>query len=466
MIYHNYKPSCPSTQERVMSVPRKSDRQSKVSAPETIAVRPESLKVGMYVDLNCSWFKHPFPRRSFRIASQSQIKTIRGLGLDTVLIYPRESDPDATTDPLATPSASLSETTSEAGPGTTLADHPPPSNDEHFPTPSDYHEAGELASEAYRQVIQRSSQMMKDLSTGSPEGLRNAKVMINGLSTLLNNTEAAGMVASAFDPEDLDSLSILHALNVATLSMMVAQHFDIEQDSIQLIGMAGLLLDIGEQRIPSRILRNRCHLSHRETREHHLHPYHAIDMLRRYTGFPEEVLDIIRSHHERLDGSGYPEKLKGDQIPLSVKIVSAVDQYDSLINHPDPAEAVCPAEALSRMYKHQQHLFAPDVVVAMIQTFGVYPPGTVVTLSDGSLGLVLNINFEVRLKPLILVYDPAALKDSPPTVDLSLEPKLTIVRAMPRAHLPVAVAEYFHIKRWTGYFIQSSMRTAREEVAK
>jgi len=448
-----------------MPLSRKSDRPSKVSAPETIAIRPEALRVGMYVDLNCSWFKHPFPRRSFRIASQNQITTIRGLGLATVLVYPRESDPDTTTD-AAPRSGSESEPAVETEQDHRPADQASSSTDENIPTASDYQQAVELASEAYRQVIQRSSQMMRDLSTGSPEGLRNAKILINGLSTLLTNTHAAGMVASAFDPEDLDNLNILHALNVSTLSMMVAQHFDIAQDSIQLIGMAGLLLDIGEQRISNRILRNRANLSHRETREYHLHPYHAIDMLRRYPGFPEEVLDIIRSHHERLDGSGYPEKLKGEQIPLSVRIVSAVDHYDSFINHPDPAQALGPAEALSKMYKHEQHLFAPDVVVAMIQIFGVYPPGTVVALSDRSLGLVLNINFEVRLKPLVLIYDPSASEESHPTVDLSLDSGLTILRAVPRANLPPAVAEYFHLKRWTGYFIQSSMRTTREETSR
>jgi HD-GYP domain-containing protein (c-di-GMP phosphodiesterase class II) len=229
--------------------------------------------------------------------------------------------------------------------------------------------------------------------------------------------------------------------------------------------MAGLLLDIGEQRISSRILKNRPNLNPRETREYHLHPYYAIDMLRRYPGFPEEVLDIIRGHHERLDGSGYPERLKGEQIPLPTRIVSAVEQYDSLINHFDSREALCPAEALARMYKYQQHLFAPDVVVAMIQTFGVYPPGTVVTLSDGTLGLVLNINFETRLKPLVLLYDPEASQENPTTVDLSGGSQLAILRAMPRAQLPPMVADYFHIKRWTGYFIQSSMRTIREEAA-
>lgn len=444
---------------------RKSNGKPKVDALETIEVSPESLRVGMYVDLNCSWFKHPFPKRTFRIASQSQITTIRSLGLGTVLVYPRQSDPGLTANTPSLSSHSPSDDIQNRESETSACDLPLPESDTSRPTESDYHQAAELASEAYRLVIQRSSQMMKDLSSGSPDGLRNAKVMINGLSTLLANTEAAGMVASAFNPEDIDNLSVLHALNVSTLSMMVAKHFDLEPNSIQLIGMAGLLLDIGEQRISSRILKNRSNLSPRETREYHLHPYHAIDMLRRYAGFPEEVLDIIRGHHERLDGSGYPERLKGKQIPLPTRIVSAVEQYDSLINHPDPREAVCPAEALAKMYKHQQHLFAPDVVVAMIQTFGVYPPGTVVTLSDGTLGLVLNINFETRLKPLVLLYDPAASQENPTTIDLSGGSRLTILRAVPRTELSRQVADYFHIKRWTGYFIQSSMRTVREETA-
>ena len=444
-----------------MPLSRKSDRQAKAAEPETIVMRPDALKIGMYVDLNCSWFKHPFPRRSFRIATQNQITTIRGLGLATVLVYPRESDPD-TTAGSPTAAASMPETTSESDCSGGFTEESS-SDDDVVPTIVDYQEAVELAAEAHRQVIQRSSKMMRDLSSGAPEGLRNAKIIINGLSMLLTNTDAAGMVASAFDPEDLDNLNILHALNVSTLSMMVARHFEMQEDMVQLIGMAGLLLDVGEQRISNRVLRNRSNLSYRESVEYRQHPYHAIEMLRRYPGFPEEVLDIIRSHHERLDGSGYPDRLNGEQISLSVRIVSAVDHYESLINHPDPAQALGPAESLSRMYKHEQHLFAPDVVVAMIQIFGVYPPGTVVALSDRSLGLVLNINFEVRLKPLVLIYDPGASKGELATIDLSLHSELTILRAVPRANLPTEVADYFQLKRWTGYFIQSSMRSTREE---
>jgi HD-GYP domain-containing protein (c-di-GMP phosphodiesterase class II) len=242
--------------------------------------------------------------------------------------------------------------------------------------------------------------------------------------------------------------------------MMVAQHFDIDQEALQLIGMAGLLLDVGEQRIPRHILQNRARRSEVENVKYQLHPYHGVELLRRYPGFPEEVLDVIRSHHERLDGSGYPEKLKGDQISLPTRIVSAVDHYDTLVNSLHPEEALSPAEALATMYKHQQQLFSPEVVVAMIHTLGVYPPGTVVELSDGSFGLVLNINFNHRLKPLVLIYDPTASAEHPHTVDLLETAELTIIRAMSRDELPRPVVEYFRLKRWTGYFIQSSMRTA------
>ena len=448
-----------------MALLRTSDETSKLDTADTLVLRPEHLRLGMYVDLNCSWFKHPFPRRSFKLTSQSQLTTIKGLGLATVLVYPRESDPETDEEGNAIPpspsSTGVSETTARSSAARASAEpEAPPPIVEALPTHGDYHQAVELASTAYRQILDQSSQMMKNLSGGSEEGLRHAQSMIGGLSILLTNTEAAGTVASAFDPEDIANANLLHALNVATLSMIVAQQFDIDQEALQLIGMAGLLLDVGEQRIPRHILQTRARRSEVENVKYQLHPYLGVEMLRRFPGFPEEVLDVIRSHHERLDGSGYPEKLKGDQISLPTRIVSAVDHYDALVNSFHPEDALSPAEALATMYKHQHRLFSSEVLIAMIQTLGVFPPGTVVTLTDGSFGQVLNINFKYRLKPLVLLHDQAAPADQPRTVDLQTESELSILRAMPRDDLPGNVVEYFRIKRWTGYFIQSSMRAA------
>lgn len=452
----------------MMAVAKTSDENRKLDKTDQLVISPEQLRIGMYVDLNCSWFKHPFPRRSFKLSSASQIATIKGLGLRTVLVYPRESDPDP--DAEGTPTDG---TAAEAD--STLASVPemesPNPMDEavadadalpiplELPTAGDYHQAMELASETYRQLLGTSTQMMEGLSSGSEEGLRSAETMIGGISALLTNTDAAGTVASAFDPEEIRDASVLHSLNVATLSMMVAQKFDIDQDALQMIGLAGLLLDIGERRIPRHILDARARRSEPEHVKYQLHPYLGVEILRGFPGIPEEVLDVVRSHHERLDGSGYPEKLKGDQISLPTRIVSAVDHYDTLVNSRYAEEALSPAEALADMYKHQKQLFSTEVVVALIHTLGVYPPGTVVCLSNGAFGLVLNINFKYRLKPLVLIFHQVPT-DPPHTVDLLAEPGLSILHAVPPEELPRPMVEYFRLKRWTGYFIQSTMRTA------
>ena len=437
---------------------------SKLDKSDSMKLTPEYLRVGMYVDLNCSWFRHPFPRRSFKLTSQSQINTIKGLGLGTVLVYPRESDPETDADRAPIEPAGdhvpAQEVTTELSHEETVPEPDTPPVEQELPTQGDYHQAAQMASEAYRELLGSSSKMMKELSNGSEEGIRSAESMIGGLTTLLTNTEAASTVASAFDSEDVENTSVIRAMNVATLSMLVAQQFEIDQEALQMIGMAGLLLDLGEHRIPRHILQTRARRSEAENVKYQLHPYLGVEMLRKFPHIPEEVLDVIRSHHERLDGSGYPEKLKGDQISLPTRIVSAVDHYDSLVNSLHPEEALSPAEALSTMYKHQKQMFAADVLVAMIQTLGVYPPGTVLALSDGRFAKVLNINFKYRLKPLVMIYDKNAPADQPVTADLQSQTELTILRGMTRDELPRPIVEYFRLKRWTGYFIQSSIRAA------
>lgn len=449
--------------ETLMPIANTSSDPNKLDKTDSMKLSPEYLRIGMYVDLNCSWFRHPFPRRSFKLTSQSQITTIKGLGLGTVLVYPKESDPE--TDGEAAPiesaaePASAPESAAEPSHEEATAE-PAPLVEQEMPTQGDYHQAAQMASEAYREMLGNSSKIMKELSSGSEEGLRSAESMIGGLSTLLSNTEAAGTVASAFDSEDVENASVIRAMNVATLSMLVAQQFEIDQEALQMIGMAGLLLDIGEHRIPRHILQTRARRSEVENVKYQLHPYLGVEMLRKFPHIPEEVLDVIRSHHERLDGSGYPEKLKGDQISLPTRIVSAVDHYDSLVNSLHAEDALTPAEALATMYKYQSQMFAADVLVAMIQTLGVYPPGTVLALSDGRFAQVLNINFKYRLKPLVLLYDEQTPAEQPVTADLQSQDQLTILRGMSRDELPRKVVEYFRLKRYTGYFIQSSIRAA------
>jgi len=321
------------------------------------------------------------------------------------------------------------------------------------------------ADRTYRKVLDKSAGMLKSVTGGSEEGLAMATDMVQALTDLILNDATSQAMISLLSREELKDVNVLHALNVCTLSMMVGRSFDLPDDQLKVLGLAGLFHDLGEQRVPPAILKKRGQLlwSEREALQRHVD--YSLETVGKLAEFPEAAREIIRMHHERMDGSGYPLGLRGRQVPLPAQIVMAVDEYDLLINHPDSGASVTPPEALSHLYVKGQSLFQPDVIVALVQTLSVYPPGTIVQLSDESYGMVVSINFSVRLKPMVALYDPSAPPDRPRVVNLVEEPNLRIVRSFRKQEIPAEVAAALDLKRLTGYFIQSSVDTLTEQGA-
>ena len=188
-------------------------------------------------------------------------------------------------------------------------------------------------------------------------------------------------------------------------------------------------------------------------------------MLTQFPGIPDAVATMIRQHHERIDGSGYPAQLKGEQLSLHSRILMAVDEYESLINAPDVCKNLSPTEALSKLYLSGKTTFSEEVIVALIQVLSVYPPGTVVELSDKSIGLVISINLHARMRPLIIMYDPTVDQTNPNIANLSHDSTRSIARSIPRSELSHKVSDYLSLSRWTGYFINSSLEALQEEQA-
>lgn len=139
-----------------------------------------------------------------------------------------------------------------------------------------------------------------------------------------------------------------------------------------------------------------------------------------------------------------------------------VEEYESLINAPSIRDNKSPAEALSHLYLNSKTIYPEEVVIALIQVLSVYPPGTVVELSDTSIGLVISINLQARMRPLIILYDPTVDQWNPNITDLSIDHSRSIVRSITRQELPQEVSEYLNLARWTGYFINSSMDLLKE----
>ena len=426
-----------------------------------LQTKPDKLKVGMYVDLNCSWFKHPFASKTFKITSENELTIIRNLGLSVVLVDPSLSDIERAEQRPADDSDTAKDSVAIPSDASAQAPSSPDSAPAH-PTITRYKESLQQADVVYKQTLARSAKTLTDIGAGSKTGLMAAKEMVNSLADLISNDATSSAMGSLLGAQDLEDISVLHAMNVSVLSMLLGRQFDLSHEQLQTLGTAGLLHDIGEQQLLPHLRKMGGRLTTKGRNAYQQHVDLGLSMLAKFPGLPDGVTDIIRQHHERVDGSGYPSQVKGSGLSLLSRILMVVDEYETLINAPDIRQNLTPTEALSKLYLIGKTTFSEEVIVALIQTLSVYPPGTIVELNDRSLGLVISINLHTRMRPLVILYDPTVDQENPNIANLSLDTQRSIVRSVTRNELSRKVSDYLNLARWTGYFIKSSTDALQE----
>ena len=173
------------------------------------------------------------------------------------------------------------------------------------------------------------------------------------------------------------------------------------------------------------------------------------------------VPELAGGHHEKMDGSGYPRHLKGDQIDPLARLVALVNYYDNLCNPGDLAKALTPHEALSMMFAQRRNKFDGQALQVMIRSLGVYPPGSVVRLSNDALALVSSVNPVKPLRPWVTVFDPSVPRDEAIMLDLEQEPDINIAKALRPIHLPPEVYEYLSPRKRVTYYFDSDSRQGR-----
>ena len=244
-----------------------------------------------------------------------------------------------------------------------------------------------------------------------------------------------------------------HALNCMTLSMLLAKAMGLPPAAIGEVALGALAHDAGKSMIPAHILRTKM----RSKAEENLYRDHCrfgVDMARTSGAFSGGALSAIQDHHEELDGSGFPSGKKASAIGLSARIVAVANRYDRLCSPESPErEPMLPADALKKMWQEGQSKFDPVILAALVRLLGVYPPGTIVNLNDGSLGLVVSPG-KNSLYPKVLIYDPDIPKDEAPVVDLSeTGGSLTIENALRPTDVPEDALEWISPReRLTYYF--------------
>ncbi|ENM5726989.1 HD-GYP domain-containing protein [Vibrio mimicus] len=413
----------------------------------SIKITVDRLQPGLYIRLPVKWNEHPFLFNSFKIKSQEQIQLIKHLGIQHVFLNPGLSD----TQPL------------------------PPNLEESAPAeflPSVDSEAEKLWQEkqsrieklnAYRRRVQtcekeferslaRMRAVINKIRNRPADAVGEAIQLVDDIvdKLLSDDNVTLHLMNSKSEFEDI----YFHSLNVAVIGMMIGKARGLPAATIKELAFAALFHDIGKVRVPTAIVRKKTRLTEPEENYLRLHTKYGIELANNIEIFPESAKRVIEQHHELRDGSGYPLGMKGDEIDELAQIVAVANAFDNLCHPNIPSEQKIPYVALSYLFKNCKHLYHAENLGILVKFMGVFPPGTVVQLSNDMVGLVISVNAGNLLYPNVLIYDPSVPRSQAPIIDLA-DRDLKIVNAILPNKLPDKVRDYLNPRSRISYFFDS-----------
>ena len=410
----------------------------------TTPIQASALRIGMFVHLNVGWMSHPFPLSSFKLTTQEQIETIRALGLSRLTWSPERSE-------LEEPAAEV-----VAAPGAAGAQ---PLADEAAPKALDARQLARLALSAQMEIVARCERQF----TEACRDLRRAndKVLTDPLQANADAQQLARALLDKMLVEGEPCLRVLgemgsdrhaaHSLNVTVVSLMLGRQLAIPANVLMELGVGALMHDVGKISLPERVRLARDDFNSGEAALYRDHVAQGL-ILGRRMGLSAEAQLVIAQHHELADGSGFPSALMLPRMSLPARIVALVNRYDNLCNAASPAQSITPHEALSRLFAQCRSKFDETLLSGFIKMMGIYPPGSVVQLSDDRFAMVMTVNASHPLKPRVLVVDPAVPVEEAVHLDLEKTPQLGIRRSLKPVQLPARAVEYLKPRQRISYF--------------
>jgi HD-GYP domain-containing protein (c-di-GMP phosphodiesterase class II) len=200
-----------------------------------------------------------------------------------------------------------------------------------------------------------------------------------------------------------DNYTYQHALGCSIWAATFGRHLGLEIEELRELALGGLLFDVGKTRLPAEMLAKKASLDARETQQMRGHVEQSLEILENTPGVSRKIIDMVATHHERYNGTGYPRGLSGSDIPIEGRILGLIDSYDALTNNRLYADALSPHQAVTELYKCRGTLFQSELVEQFILTCGIYPTGSLVELSNGQVGVVTAVHSLKRLRPSVML---------------------------------------------------------------
>jgi putative nucleotidyltransferase with HDIG domain len=373
----------------------------------------QDLHPGMYVsELDRPWRETPFLFQGFEIRSQEEIDQLKRfckqVYIDIELGHDLRPKPVAR-GTLFSPVAPAAHAESETIPFTVLEKfaagkpHIP-----HYPDRTTLEEEIEEARDIERGTRALIYTIMEDARLGRSVDTHTAKqVVADMVESILRNPDALVCLNQLKAKHEYTAL---HSMRVCVLALAFGRHLEFTPEELQVLGMGALLHDVGKMKVPNEILNKPGRLTAEEFTLMKSHVPEGVAILEQNSGIPPMAIDVARFHHERNDGSGYSSGRQGDQIGLFGSIGAIVDCYDAITSDRVYHNGLSAFDALNMMYQWRRKDFHSELIEQYIQCMGIYPIGSVVELNTGSVGVVISVNRERRLKPRIALVLTAERK--------------------------------------------------------
>jgi len=366
------------------------------------------LKVGMFIhDLSCDWMTHPFVRNRFLLSKDEEIRKIVDAGIHDVVI-----DAAKGLDVQDAPTLAEARASTEAALAVIAA---PPLVLTRVSLGEELQRAAQIRSQAAGLV----RTVMSDARLGRAVELdRVSPVVQNITESILRNP---GALVGLLRIKNKDDYTFLHSVSVCTLLVAFCRSRGMDAETTHQAGLGGLLHDTGKAMIPDKILNKPGALTDEEFALVKRHPRDGYDILCKSPEIGPIPLDITLHHHERRDGTGYPDRLAGDAISELAQMAAIVDVYDAITADRCYHKGMSAAEALRKIYEWSKFHFNPVFAQEFMRCVGIYPVGTMVMLESGRLAVVVEPHATNLLAPKVNVFfnTKQNVYIKPQTVDLS-----------------------------------------------
>ncbi|MCF7986101.1 MAG: DUF3391 domain-containing protein [Methylovulum sp.] len=425
--------------------------QTQHSKDSEIEIDISQLRPGVHVRIPGSWLTHGFMFNSFVITDEVQVRQIASLKLPKLYSdpsrckvdpLPRQANPVVpvtllpTNDP-ATPLVknSMTKVYQERTNITAILRRRLNTTHRH------YAEAVIAVNNAFKFIDSEPKKSMMQVAEVSEKSI--AELLADPDSAITLITEKGQYEGQA-----------AHAMSVMTLAQLLGKQAGLTEDALHVIGVGALLHDIGKLTFHSSVLLN----THRNSFEESVYRSHCrvgYDKALLAGGLSSEMLDIILHHHECFDAKGFPDQLKGEKIALATRIVSIANRFDNIINPIDPYHSKLPSQALGVMWSKEKDRFDKTLLQLFIRAMGVYPPGSIVLLSDQRIGVVVASTSVVNsVSPQVLIYERNVPRHEAAILDLTQETLIKIERPLSLKERTEEELEYLLPRRkirWSFY---------------